>query len=388
MLFPPPPMNVFCRSYGQVDQTSYVPTLGPSPGGGPSRESRDSESDYSETRCTLRSAEERIRAAPAMVGGRFRCLTKPFKRWAFAKGVEFTQTYSRYFINKYLLKFLRKYAKIAGSAVCVAGRSEHRESIALAASVTNILLGGERENSGKVVTRLPRDELCAALRAAINESLKEKCEAQARPHMMSGTQTGPFSPMKFIRSSTCLDVRARERWADEFVDFAVGLGEAVDKNLGLDHSKVREYWLQRGPRLLVTATVFFIFTIVCQETLKMKVANNDRIYTLAVNGVAFVIAIVLLYYRLPDSIEASISRTAHDFYVEYKRKKGEYRETADGAAHPVFVRSIDQTQTESPLVVTIDQTETEPKFSVGLYLGSMTESPPADTVEEAGAPGV
>ena len=253
-------------------------------------------------------------------------MSKPFKRWAFAKGVEFTQTYSRRFINKYILKFLRKHVKFAGSAVSVADRNKQTESVALAASMTDILLRGERKKSGEVVRRLPRDELRASLRAAINESLMGDCEAPAQSRSLAGSQHGPFSPMQFIRSSTCLDARSRDGWATELVDFAVGLGEAVDKNLGLDHSKVREYWLQRGPRLLVTATVFFIFTVVCQEMLKMKaqpVRGNERIYTLVVNSVALIIAIVLLYYRLPDRIEASISRAAHDFYVEYKHKKGD-----------------------------------------------------------------
>ena len=70
-------------------------------------------------------------------------MSKPFKKWAFAKGVQFTQIFSQQFINKYLLKFLRKHAKTADTSVCIAGRSEHRESIALAVRMTDILLDGE-----------------------------------------------------------------------------------------------------------------------------------------------------------------------------------------------------------------------------------------------------
>merc|ERR1719498_1323920 len=49
--------------------------------------------------------------------------------------------------------------------------------------------------------------------------------------------------------------------------------------------------------------------------------QRNRLYTLAVNCVALFIAFFLLYFRLPDAIEASIARTAHDYYVEIKESK-------------------------------------------------------------------
>lgn len=257
-----------------------------------------------------------------MGSGRFRCLSKPFKKWAFAKGVQFTQIFSQQFINKYLLKFLRKHAKAADTNLSIAGRSEHRESIALAVRMTDILLASRcgKPASGEVA-ELRRDELRASLGGAINASLMVDCEAQAA----KGLEAETLSPLRLIRSSTCLNAQTREHWANELVDFAMGLGEAVDKNVGLDHSKVREYWLQRGPRWLITAIVFFVFTVVSQELLKSQTAaSNDRFYTIAVNAGAFIIAMVMLYFRLPDSIEASISRAAHDFYVDYKRRMGNY----------------------------------------------------------------
>jgi len=59
--------------------------------------------------------------------------------------------------------------------------------------------------------------------------------------------------------------QARAEWLRELADYAVSLGAAVDKNMGLDHSKVREYWLDRGPRLAATAVIFFVFAMVCQS---------------------------------------------------------------------------------------------------------------------------
>lgn len=128
---------------------------------------------------------------------------------------------------------------------------------------------------------------------------------------------------------TCKDVRAHGTFydvddgelCDRLADFSVELGEALDLNVGLDHSKVREYWLTRGPRLFLTAVAFFVFCIVCQETLKGKLlAEKDRVYTIAVNCVALLVASFMLYYRLADSIEGVVARSAHDFYVSCKTR--------------------------------------------------------------------
>mmetsp|Transcript_46794 Transcript_46794/g.73250 ORF Transcript_46794/g.73250 Transcript_46794/m.73250 type:complete len:156 (-) Transcript_46794:338-805(-) len=108
-----------------------------------------------------------------------------------------------------------------------------------------------------------------------------------------------------------------ESWAQEVVEYAVGLGEATDKNIGLDHSKVREYWLLRGPRLAWTAVIFFTFSLVCQELLKKNLAT-DRLYMVVVSVVALMIALYMLYWRLPDAIEGSVLRAAHDYYKGWK----------------------------------------------------------------------
>ncbi len=42
-----------------------------------------------------------------------RCITKPFKRWAFAMGVAYTLEHSLAYGNKYLLKYVRKRRKMA-----------------------------------------------------------------------------------------------------------------------------------------------------------------------------------------------------------------------------------------------------------------------------------
>ena len=106
---------------------------------------------------------------------------------------------------------------------------------------------------------------------------------------------------------------------DRFADYAIGLADAIDKNRGLDHSKVREYWLERAPKLFLTAVLFIVFTIVCQEFfLPGSRHKMARTKVVVVNTGALVVAILMVYWRLQNSIQASISRSAHDYYVECK----------------------------------------------------------------------
>jgi hypothetical protein len=63
-----------------------------------------------------------------------RWISKPFKRWAFAKGVQFTKHFSAQYVNKYMLKYLRKQAKnVAG--VALVDRQDQRSSIMLSQKV-------------------------------------------------------------------------------------------------------------------------------------------------------------------------------------------------------------------------------------------------------------
>ena len=107
--------------------------------------------------------------------------------------------------------------------------------------------------------------------------------------------------------------------ADAMVAFTAELRVRVDGNLGLSHSKVREYWLYRGPRQLVLALVFVAGTLGIQEVTHPHPSTRTRGAHLATGLLALATALFALYYRLPDSIRASVSRSAHDHYVSSKR---------------------------------------------------------------------
>ena len=67
--------------------------------------------------------------------------------------------------------------------------------------------------------------------------------------------------------------------------------------------------------------LYFLFTILCQETLKTSTnRQNDRAYTVVTNLMALLIAAFMLYMRLGDAIEGVVARTTHDYYVSQKRR--------------------------------------------------------------------
>ena len=69
-------------------------------------------------------------------------------------------------------------------------------------------------------------------------------------------------------------------------------------------------WLYRGPRQAAMAVVFVLGALAIQEALADS--PQSRIAHVCVGALALATALVMLYYRLPDSIRASVSRCAHD----------------------------------------------------------------------------
>eukprot|EP00519_Triparma_laevis_P013202 CAMPEP_0182490646 /NCGR_PEP_ID=MMETSP1321-20130603/434_1 /TAXON_ID=91990 /ORGANISM="Bolidomonas sp., Strain RCC1657" /LENGTH=264 /DNA_ID=CAMNT_0024692867 /DNA_START=280 /DNA_END=1074 /DNA_ORIENTATION=- len=102
-------------------------------------------------------------------------------------------------------------------------------------------------------------------------------------------------------------------------NYALSLHKCCIKNVGLDHGKVKEYWLNRGPRMAATMLVYTGYSFLITE-LTGSMNFSDRLRTILIAGMAVLVAFFMLYYRLPDAISSSICRSAHDFYVETKTK--------------------------------------------------------------------
>lgn len=43
-----------------------------------------------------------------------------------------------------------------------------------------------------------------------------------------------------------------------------------------------------------------------------QIDKNTNIYLVAINIIALLLSIYMLYYRLPDSIESAVARTTHE----------------------------------------------------------------------------
>ena len=210
---------------------------------------------------------------------------KPIKRRAFRQGRVFTRRYMKLYIRKYLLKYLKKNNKLASSSpgeVNIVWVREVQEGLA-----------------EELVHLLTREEKATieSLTLTINTYL-------AQPDNLGTSRNA-----KLVR---------------DLAEFSLGLGTCVDTNIGLSHSKVREYWLRRGPRQLWVYVFMCLFTLGVAE-LRGFPTNEDRIYTVVVGFVALCVGVFMLYYRLPDSLDGSIMRSAHDYYVRRKvvlRRRG------------------------------------------------------------------
>ena len=83
------------------------------------------------------------------------------------------------------------------------------------------------------------------------------------------------------------------------------------------HSKVREYWLRRGPRLLIVLFLTIIITILMAEFIT-KQSKNNHIASIIISINLILYNFYMLYQRLIDSIAGAMMRIGHDHYIQWK----------------------------------------------------------------------
>ena len=247
-----------------------------------------------------------------------RCLIKPLKRWAYARGRSFTDTFCRAYLRKYVKKWLMKW----------------RKSLVADGSANGSSLDFPVERHGPIV-----DKLVAELPFKATHAPNEQLIGAIASALLDGNSIGEDG-------SVLEEQRQALEMAHHLAVYAVGLKVAIASNIGLSHSKVREYWFNRGPRMLGTMLFFCAFTVAVQEVMhSAEVAEGsissersafDRLYTVVIASMALIISTFMLYFRLPDSIEASIARTAHDYY---RAKKTGIRAVQEALVVPVMAGS-------------------------------------------------
>ena len=206
----------------------------------------------------------------------FRFLTKPFKRWAFNRANRYTIYYINIYNKKYIIKYLKKIKKIA---------IKKNNTLQI-----NLI---DKLNNKELLEKIEKDK-----NKNVNETLK-------------------LINNYLINNSNILDIYDYILIYN-FANYIIELKKINEKDIGLDHSKVREYWLKRGPRILISSIVLLLSNYILYIYLK-QIDNNTNIYLVAINIIALLLSIYMLYYRLPDSIESAVARTSHDYYVKIKK---------------------------------------------------------------------
>ena len=117
--------------------------------------------------------------------------------------------------------------------------------------------------------------------------------------------------------SICFD----ENFLSVIIRYSMELHRELTKNDGLDHGKVKEYWMYRGPRIIALWATGIIVIGILNEYFDSQ-TTSQKLADLLRSLVLLFTALYMLYWRLPDSINTAYCRTAHDYYVQMKRSLG------------------------------------------------------------------
>lgn len=102
------------------------------------------------------------------------------------------------------------------------------------------------------------------------------------------------------------------------IHFINKLENDLTKEKGVAHSKVREYWLRRGPRLLIILILTICITIGLADLL-VEITYKDHLYSILIGINMIIFNIYMLYERLIDSISGTMMKIGHDSYKNWKK---------------------------------------------------------------------
>jgi len=259
-----------------------------------------------------------------------RYVSKPITRKAYKLGNEFTLYYIQYYVTKYLTKYIIKRNKMGVGVVISPSVAAE-----IAIRVTNGLVfktlskkdlpGVERvirdamAGTGRRVHVTLSGKHCCASSMTFAERGHESDSDNEEEDSSDDERVVPVFLPEEEEETVEVDLLANDT-VHEIALFAAKIYEKAASNKGLDHGKTKEYWLERGPRKLMTMCFFLAFTLTINETLG-TVSSIDRLKACFVAGMAMLISFFMLYHRLPDAINSAILRSCHDTYVTEKKKK-------------------------------------------------------------------
>lgn len=97
------------------------------------------------------------------------------------------------------------------------------------------------------------------------------------------------------------------------------LKQKLNKENGLAHGKVREYWLRRGPRNLMILIFTILITIGFSELL-LDITPDEHYYSIIIGINIVLFNLYISYQRLTDSISSAMLRVGHDHYKKWKNE--------------------------------------------------------------------
>lgn len=145
-----------------------------------------------------------------------RNISKPFKRWAFNRAKIYTFNYNK----KYIIKYLNKRKKI----------ETKKNNIKL----LNLI---DKLNTEELLTKIEKNKTndFANIINIINT------------YLLNNSKITEIYDYNLIIDLT---------------NYIIELNNINKKDIGLDHAKVREYWLKRGPRIFITSILLVSFNYI------------------------------------------------------------------------------------------------------------------------------
>jgi hypothetical protein len=201
---------------------------------------------------------------------------KPFKRWAFKRANNYTFYYINLYNKKYIVKYLKKIKKIS--------------------------ILKKNNNQIELIEKLNNIEFIDILNNNNYKNIEDTLNL-INSYLVNNSDIVNLYDYQIIYNYSL---------------YIYNLKEINKKDFGLDHSKVREYWLKRGPRIFIASFILLIANYILYIYFK-ELDRNTNYYLILINIIALLLSLYMLYYRLPDSIESAVARTTHDYYVKYKK---------------------------------------------------------------------
>jgi len=223
--------------------------------------------------------------------GCYRSATKAMNRRMRSIALHHAERYRNYWFKTYTAKFVKKIGKMA-----------HKEGNHAVAHFV-------RENSEMLVD-WPAEVLCSP-DVTKNEAYLFCPSNSALLAETKGRMRDAFGQLKTEANISAV--------TEAIVDFAFGLRNQLIASSSVAKTKVREYWEDRIPPMVILLGVLLIVQLIFLDYDK---PGGKGWVTTAVTLSGFTASFVMVYLRLPHAVDAATKQKASDYYIAHKDSVG------------------------------------------------------------------